>query len=43
MRKGGKYFEKYFQINEKNQGIIEKRYISYIRCRFQTVSIQIDR
>jgi hypothetical protein len=43
MRKEGKYFEKYFQINEKNQEIIERRYISYIRCRFQTVSIQIDR
>jgi hypothetical protein len=43
MRKGGKHFEKYFQINEKNQGIIEKRYTSYIQCRFQTVSIQIDR
>jgi hypothetical protein len=39
MRKGGKYFEKYFQINEKNRGIIEKRYISYIRYRFQAVSI----
>jgi hypothetical protein len=24
MRKGEKYLEKYFQINEKNQGIIEK-------------------
>jgi hypothetical protein len=27
------------QINEKNQGILEKRYISYIRYRYQTVSI----